>query len=259
MSLENRVKGLVLKVGPLGENDRLLTILSDKEGVTRLAIPGARRPKSSLAAAAPLTFLDLQIVGKRGLKRVRQMKILRSYSQLGQRIETLAAAQALTELILMLVASDDPQPNMLDTVLIHFERLNSLKDQAENDVVILSHCIQSCIHILALGGYCLPLQACARTGIKLEPPLGQWEWRCSLFPDEGFIIGAIPNSEIQLNPSELALLQRLLNPNIPKNRNGEILGPKEVWLKLLLVLEIWIHNHLPKKVSSLQMLREILI
>lgn len=58
---ERRLEGLVLKVGPLGEHDRLLTLLSDAEGVTRLAVPGARRPKSSLAAAAPLTLLELQV------------------------------------------------------------------------------------------------------------------------------------------------------------------------------------------------------
>ena len=44
MNSSKYLKGLCLKVGPLGENDRLLTILSDEEGVTRLAVPGARRP-----------------------------------------------------------------------------------------------------------------------------------------------------------------------------------------------------------------------
>ena len=259
MTLENRIKGLALKVGPLGENDRLLTVLSEKEGIIRLAIPGARRPKSSLAAASPLTFLDLHIAGKGKLKRVRQIKVLRSYSKLGQRLETLAAAQALTELILMLVQDKDPQPNMLATTLIHFDRLESIKSTAKDDIVILAHCIQSCIHILALGGYCIPLHTCARSGLRLEPPLGKWEWRCSLFPSEGFVIGAISNAEIQLNPSELALLQRLLKPSIPLDQKGELLGPKEVWLKLLVVLELWICTHLPKKVSSLQMLRDVII
>tara|TARA_Y100001968_G_C19453774_1_gene770685 strand:+ start:11671 stop:12492 length:822 start_codon:yes stop_codon:yes gene_type:complete len=258
LTSENRIKGLSLKVGPLGEHDRLLTILSDKEGIIRLAIPGARRPKSSLAATSPLTFLDLHVFGKSSLKKVRQIKVLRSYSKLGQCIETLAAAQALTELILMLVANNDPQPNILDTVLIHLERLESIKNNANKELVTLAHCVQSCVHILALGGYCIPLQTCARSGMRLEPPLGEWEWKCSFFPQEGFVIGDIPAAEVQLNPSELALLQRLLNPNIPMNRNGEIIGPKKVWLKLLLVLEIWINNHLPKKVRSLQMLREVI-
>ena len=46
---ERRLTGLALKVGPLGEHDRLLSLLSDAEGVSRFAVPGARRPRSSLA------------------------------------------------------------------------------------------------------------------------------------------------------------------------------------------------------------------
>ena len=59
MNSEQLLEGLALKVGPLGENDRLLTLLSEEEGITRLAVPGARKPRSKFAAATPLTFLDL--------------------------------------------------------------------------------------------------------------------------------------------------------------------------------------------------------
>ncbi len=257
LTIENRIKGLSLKVGPLGENDRLLTLLSDNEGITRLAIPGARRPKSRLAAAAPLTYLDLQITGKRGLKRVRQIKVLKSFSKLGEHIETLAAAQTLAELSLMLVANNDPQPNILNTILIHLERLEEITTFQEDQRLVLAKTLQACIHLLALGGYGLPVQTCSRTGLELEPPLGKWEWKCSLIPEEGFIIGSIPNAEIQLNPSELALLQRLLNPTLPIKKNGELLGPKEVWLKLLRVVDKWIGNHLHKRVNSLKMLEDV--
>ena len=54
MSLNQRLKGLSLKVGPLGENDRLLTILSEENGISRFAIPGARKPKSSMHFTAHL-------------------------------------------------------------------------------------------------------------------------------------------------------------------------------------------------------------
>tara|TARA_B100000579_G_scaffold166834_1_gene135696 strand:- start:47 stop:364 length:318 start_codon:yes stop_codon:yes gene_type:complete len=59
MSLPQRAKGLSLKVGPLGENDRLLTILTEDNGICRLAIPGARKLKSRLGATSPFNFLDL--------------------------------------------------------------------------------------------------------------------------------------------------------------------------------------------------------
>ena len=78
MNEAHRIKGLSLKVGPLGENDRLLTILSEERGISRFAIPGARRPKSRLGATSPFNFLDLHIVGKKNLQRVTQIKILKS-------------------------------------------------------------------------------------------------------------------------------------------------------------------------------------
>ena len=86
---ELRLEGLVLTCRPLGENDRLLTLLSREEGLVRLAAPGARRPRSSLAGAVPLAHLELQVGGRSGLKRVRQLRLLRNYSALATRLESL--------------------------------------------------------------------------------------------------------------------------------------------------------------------------
>ncbi len=259
MTLTQRVKGLSLKVGPLGENDRLLTLLTDENGITRLAIPGARKPKSRLAATSPFNFLDLHIVGKKNLKRVTQIKILKSYGNLGKYIETLSAAQAISELIIIMVGNDNPQRDLLKLVLLHLNRLDDLHKTEFDSLQALAISVQSCIHLLALGGYCLPLQNCCRSGSKLIPPIGKWSWKCSFIPQEGFAIGTIPNTSIELNPSELALLQRLLQEKIPFHSNGNLLGPKHVWLKLLNVVEVWIDVNLQKRITSLAMMREILI
>ncbi len=260
MIAEKKIQGLSLKVGPLGENDRLITILSDQEGISRFAVPGARRPRSSMAAATPLTLLELHVGGRSDLKRVRQIKVLKSFSKVGQKLETLSAAQAMAELTIMLVARNDPFSGMLSTVLIHLNRLEEIQAPHSNSLLTtLAMSVQSCVHLLALGGYGLPVQECCRTGLHLNPPIGNWDWRCSLIPDEGFVIGSLPNAEIQLNPSELALLQRLFRPNIPIDKNGKLLGPKEVWLKLLTVVNCWTENHLQHSLRSLQMLREIVL
>ena len=42
MNSHNRLRGLCIKSTPLGENDRLITVLSDEQGIIRLAAPGAR-------------------------------------------------------------------------------------------------------------------------------------------------------------------------------------------------------------------------
>ena len=252
---DRRLEGLALKVGPLGENDRLLSLLSDAEGLTRFAVPGARRPKSSLAAAAPLTLLELQVGGRSGLGRVRQLRVLRSFSRLGKRLETLSAAQALCDLCLQL-AADDPVHGLLNTVLLHLERLEEHADDAD---LVLAGTVQASIHLLTLGGYGLPMQSCCLSGAPLDAPLGQWDWRCSLLPEDGFAIDSQPDSAIELNPSELALLQRLVRADLPRRQDGELMGPQRVWLRLLRVVELWVRTHLAHRSRALAMLRETLI
>jgi len=62
---------------------------------------------------------------------------------------------------------------------------------------------------------------------------------------------------LSFSPNGEALLQRLLFPELPIKSNGESLGPKKVWLKILFIIETWIATQLEKDLSSLKMLREI--
>ena len=259
MTGESRLEGLCIKASPLGENDRLITILTDDLGILRLAAPGARRPKSSLTSASPLTYLSMQIFGKRSLKSIRQIKIIKSYTGLGKNIETLAAAQAITELTFLLVGNNDKQQNYLSCVLAHLDRIYLYEVPKEEDIKMLSMSIQSLIHLLAIGGINLPINHCCKTGSHIIPPLGDWEWECYYLPNEGFSTIEDSQSILKINASEVALLQRLLFPELPIKSNGELLGPKKVWLKILLIIETWISAQLDKELSSLKMMRELYI
>ena len=252
---EQRLIGLALSCRPLGENDRLLTLLSEEQGLVRLAVPGARRPRSSLAAALPLTQLALQVGGRGGLRRVRQLRVLRSHGGLGQRLETLAAAQALSELCLRLVPEAAPAPGILTTLLLQLGRLDDVVEERGERREALAIAVQGAVHLLALSGYALPLARCARSGAPLTPPLGDWTWRCSLLPSEGLAIGAIAGARVVLNASETALLQRLPRAAPPRRRDGELLGPEAVWLHLLSAVEVWCQEHLGQRCRAFPVLR----
>ena len=183
------------------------------------------------------------------------MRVLRSFSGLGQQLETLAAAPALCDLCLQL-AAQDPVEGLLATVQLHLERLEEHGTEPE---LVLAGTVQACIHLLTLGGYGLPLQTCCMTGEPLEPPLGEWGWRCSLLPQDGFAIDEQPGAAIQLNPSELALLQRLLRADLPRRRDGQLMGPPAVWRRLLKVVDIWSRTHLNRRCKALAMLQETLL
>ena len=256
MGAELRLEGLSLKCGPLGETDRLLTLLSSSDGLSRLAVPGARKPKSPLAAAVPLALLRLQVGGGTGLRRVRQLTVLRNYAALAGRLETLAAAQGLAELTIQLVPAGEGVPGLLEDLLMQLGRLELVVQEHQDSLEALAIAVQGCVHLLALGGYGLPLAHCARSGDRLEPPVGTWDWRCSLIASEGFVVGAIPGSQLVLNASELALLQRLPRPALPRRRDGGLMGPEPVWLRLLSLVEIWSREHLGRNLRSWSLLRQ---
>ena len=270
---ERTLEGLVLASRPLGENDRLLSLLTREDGLVRLAAPGAQRPRSSLAAAVPLAHLQVQVGGRSGLRRVRQLRLLRNYGALASRLETLAAAQSLAELCLALAPEGQPAPEMLADLLLQLGRLEALArpaaplgmegperprpaaEAAAADPEALAFAVLGAVHLLALGGYALPLQLCARSGAPLDPPLGNWDWRCSLLPAEGLVIGAVPGARMLLNASELALLQRLTRPAPPRRRDGGLMGPPAAWLRLLAVVEQWCREHLARAPRAFPLLR----
>ena len=149
--------------------------------------------------------------------------------------------------------------NYLSCVLAHLDRIYLYEVPKEEDIKMLSMSIQSLIHLLAIGGINLPINHCCKTGLPIIPPLGDWEWECSYLPNEGFSTIEDSQSILKINASEVALLQRLLFPELPIKSNGELLGPKKVWLKILLIIETWISAQLDKELSSLKMMRELYI
>lgn len=251
---ELNLEGLALSCRPLGESDRLLTLLSEEQGLLRLAVPGSRRPGSSLAAAVPLAHLQLQVGRGKGLRRVRQLRVVRNYSGLGQQLEALATAQALAELCLVLVPEQSAAPGILSAVLMHLGRLELLVREQGSQEEALAVAVQGAVHLLALGGYGLPLGRCARSGAPLQPPIGHWDWRCSLICSEGFVVGAVPGARVLLNPSELALLQRLVRPALPRRRDGALMGPATVWLRLLDLVGFWCDEHLGRRPRAFRLL-----
>lgn len=254
MAPERLVEGIALRCSALGESDRLLTLLTEEAGLIRLAVPGARKPRSRLAAALPLAHLRLQ-VGGGDLPRVRQLTLVRSFGGLGERLETLSAAQGLAEICLRLVPTGAPSPGWPAVLLAHLGRLEEVVVEASERVEALAIAVQGSAHLLALGGFALPLGQCARTGSPLQPPLGDPTWRCSLLPAEGLATGAVAGAAVVLNASELALLQRLPRPGLPRARDGGLLGPEVVWLHLLELMEHWCDEHLGRRPRAFRLLR----
>jgi DNA repair protein RecO (recombination protein O) len=69
--------GIILKGMPLGEADRLVTILTSEFGLIRGVAPGARKPKSSLRGRCELFVVNQFSLAKgRSLDKITQAETL---------------------------------------------------------------------------------------------------------------------------------------------------------------------------------------
>jgi DNA repair protein RecO (recombination protein O) len=207
-----------LKATPLGEADRLLTVLSPEQGVLRLVAPGARKPKSKLGGRMSLFVINqLQIQPGRSLDRILQAETQSSYPRLATQLGKLTVAHYLAELSLGLGLSQHPQA---DLYYLLCEHLSRLEQAAEAET--LPHLVQASFHLLAQAGLAPQVQTCCLTQQPLQPKWEDDRWRVSFNAAVGGLFQsapavACPKAMLRLTALELHLLQQLAAPDLPRS------------------------------------------
>jgi len=188
MSRTYTATGINLKSMPLGEYDRLLTILTAEHGLLRAVAPGARKHKSKLGGRSALFVVNqLQIAAGRTLPKVIQAETLMSYPRLSQDLCKLTASQYLAELALCQALSQQPQAELFHLLTEHLGRIEQLPkvpqdravaaaiaqhSQREIELQVLSHLAHATFHLLALAGIAPQVQICCLTQQPLVPDFG---------------------------------------------------------------------------------------
>ncbi len=212
MPKEYRATGINLKGMPLGENDRLLTILTKEHGLIRAVAAGARKHRSAMAGRSGLFVVnDLQISVGRNMDRIKNAEVIQSFVGLGQTLAKLTAAQYLSELALMQALSSQPQE---DLFLVLVEHLNRIQAAANQNV--LAYLVHGTYHLLAIAGFAPQVHNCC---ITQSPVVANYEisrWKA------GFSIvgGGVINLDMgELGMSEFGMSEFGAN-NLAVNKLG---------------------------------------
>ncbi len=173
MSRTYRAIGINLKSMPLGEADRLLTILTREHGLVQAVAMGSRKHNSSLSGRSGLFVVnDLMIAKGRSLDKIAQAETLESYPKLGQDLKKLTASQYLAELVLCQALSDQPQEDLFYWLNEHLRRLE--RSPADQVLSRLNHGI---FHLLLLEGVVPQVHHCCVTRQPLIPDLEDGNWK----------------------------------------------------------------------------------
>ncbi|HCF26463.1 MAG TPA: DNA repair protein RecO [Cyanobacteria bacterium UBA11049] len=176
MSRVYKATGINLKSMPLGESDRLLTILTQEFGLIRAVAPGARKHNSKLGGRSGLFVVnELLIASGRSLDKITQAETIESYPALSQDLGKLAASQYLAEMVMCQALSEQPQTELFCLLGEHLKRLEQLPKSS--GFLILAHLSHAVFHLLAIAGLTPQVQACCLTGQPLTPDFTSAGWQ----------------------------------------------------------------------------------
>ena len=221
MSGTYKTTGIILKGMPLGEADRLVTILTPEYGIVRAVAPGARKHKSQLRGRSQLFVVnDFVLIKGRSLEKIIQADTITSYAGLSRDLGKLSASQYLGELALNLALDEQPQPELYTLLIEHLVRIEKLGMQPTLHSLapsLLAHLSQAVFHLLAVAGIAPQVHSCCLTQIPLQANFAAPDWQVGFSFAAGGVVNksaltpGSPGKKIdaRLGAVELVLLQQL--------------------------------------------------
>lgn len=152
-------KGIVIKENNVGEQDRLLTLLTEKLGVIRAFARGARSIKSkSLSATQLFCYSGMSIWCSADKYVIREIEPLEVFFNLRNDIEKVALAQYFAQLSDELAPHEESGKDYLRLMLNCLSFLCNDEKPAEQLKSIFE------LRILSMAGYMPNLEGCASCG-----------------------------------------------------------------------------------------------
>ncbi|MEO1401019.1 MAG: DNA repair protein RecO [Cyanobacteria bacterium J06635_1] len=272
MSRTYKATGINLKAMPMGESDRLVTVLTKELGLIRAIAPGARKHKSRLGGRSGLFVInELLLTRGKSLDKMVQAETQRSFPALSRDLARLTASQYLAELILCEAVSEQPQEALFYLLIEHLERLETASSSA-----VLACLAHATFHILALAGVAPELHRCCVTQQPITPNWGNPDWRVGFSLSAGGIVDLAELSRIvtprsfrvtegggklemnlELSAFELSLFQQLGRPELVLTQadslpsvEGENRSPHVLWRRIERILRHYAQYHFDRSIRS---------
>lgn len=151
--------GLIIKEQNIGEQDKLVTVLTKSSGVIRAFAKGAKNIKSSKCAGTSLlSFSRLEIYEGRDSYIINDAKSLEMFINLRKDIEAMSLAQYFCELAVAVCPQGIPADDFLKLILNALHLLCTGKKHH----LLIKACLE--MRLLALSGYMPDLIMCKECG-----------------------------------------------------------------------------------------------
>jgi len=187
MSKTYKATGINLKTQPLGESDKIVTILTQEFGLIRAVATGARKQNSSLGGKMGMFVInELLISPGKNLDIIIEAQTIKNYPGLSKNLGKLAASQYLAEIVLCQSLSEQPQIEIYELFNKHIQRLEDIPRTETKSVVA---CLVQCVfQLLTLAGLTPQVEFCCLTQRFLTPDWKNPHWQVGFSIPSGGII-----------------------------------------------------------------------
>lgn len=157
-----KVKGFVVREVPVGETDRIISILTADHGLISASVRGARRTRSPLLLSTqPFSLSDFELFVNKGHYSVNSADLAEAFMPLQQDLDRLVCAAHLAEVLVDSTRDDVAQPELYRLWAYSLQALQTL-----NDPLLLVHIAQ--MRLLAEIGYAPGLDHCIVCGDAID-------------------------------------------------------------------------------------------
>jgi len=157
--MKTKTTGLILKQQNIGEQDRLVWVLTKDLGVIRAFVRGAKNIKNPKSAATSLlSYSDISLYKGKDAYSIDEATIIKVFFDLRKDIEKMSLAQYFCELSLTICPQEQEAERQLSLIL---NSLYLLCDTDRNPNLIKS-CVE--LRLASLAGYMPDLVMCKGCG-----------------------------------------------------------------------------------------------
>lgn len=207
-----QTRGLVLRAAPAGENDRLVTVLTEDAGVLRAFARNSRRAKSRLVSATqPFCYARMWILARRsGSYLITEAQPLEVFFELREDLGRLALAQYFCEVAQTLAPPGESAAQFLNLLR---GTLKLLCRDPQRPLPIVKAAFE--MRMLSMAGYMPDLIGCVQCRRYAAETM-------YFYPQEGHLLcracreAARNSGGIGLHPGGLTALRHTVYADLPK-------------------------------------------
>ena len=155
-----RTDGLIIKEQNIGEQDKLVHVLTKSHGVIKAFVRGAKNIKNQKCAPSSLlSYSRLTFYKSRDSYIIGDARIIKIFSKLRGDVKKTCLAQYFCELALTVCPQEQPAENFLSLMLNSLYLLSEDKRKAE----LIKPCFE--MRLAAMAGYLPDLVMCGECGV----------------------------------------------------------------------------------------------